>query len=342
MTTFIGVDPHKATHTAVAVDDREVELARITVRASRSQADELRAWAGQFDDPAWAVEAARGLGYGVAQGLVSAGEHVIDVPPVLAARVRTLGSGASDKTDRNDARAVAICARRDPSLLAVTATDHTRALALVAHRHRDLARRKTKQASRLHALFAELTPGGLAGSMSLTRANALIDRVEPVDAVDELRVEIAHELVAEIADLDAQMKRSQRRVAAAVEASATSLTDIVGIGPIGAATIAGAVGDPTRFGTRDQFASFNGTAPVAASSGPNVRHRLNMRGNRRVNHALHVAAICQLRRPGPGRTYFDRKVAEGKTSKEAIRCLKRRISNAAWRALQNDAAHQQR
>lgn len=342
MTTMIGIDPHKATHTAVAIDSDEVELDRITVAASARQGDELRAWAERFDEHRWAVEAARGMGYGVAQHLVAAGEDVLDVPPVLAARVRTLGSGSSDKTDRNDARSVAVCALRDPSLRRVAPTDHTRALALVASRHRDLARRTAKTKSRLHALLAELTPGGLAGHMSLTRANALVESIEPTDAIDDVRLEIAGELLDELDTLDAAMRASRRRVATAVDATATTLVDIVGIGAIGAATILGAIGDPDRFRTRAQFASYNGTAPIAASSGPNTRHRLNMRGNRDINHVLHIAAINQLRGLGPGRAYYDRKKNEGKTTKEAIRCLKRSISDAVWRALRDDAAHQPR
>lgn len=342
MVTMIGIDPHKATHTAVAIDSDEVELGRITVDASPRQGDELRTWAGRFDEPRWAVEAARGMGYGVAQHLVAAGEDVVDVPPVLAARTRVLGSGSSDKTDRNDARSVAVCALRDPSLQRVAPTDHTRALALVANRHRDLARRTTQTKSRLHALLAELTPGGLAGTMSLTRANALLEGIEAADAIDEVRLAIAGELITELAELDRAMRVSRQRVATAVDATGTTLVDIVGIGAIGAATILGAVGDPGRFGTRAQFASYNGTAPVAASSGPNTRHRLNLRGNRDINHVLHVAAINQLRGLGPGRAYYDRKKLEGKSTKEAIRCLKRRISDAVWRALRDDAARHTR
>jgi transposase len=132
------------------------------------------------------------------------------------------------------------------------------------------------------------------------------------------------------------VKSSTRRLDQLVKATGTTLTDIVGIGPVGAATILGAVGHAERFATRDRFASFNGTAPLAASSGPTTRHRLNPTGNRRVNYALHIAAINQLRRPGPGRDHYDRKRAEGKTHKEAIRSLKRQLSNTVWRHLRDD------
>ena len=151
------------------------------------------------------------------------------------------------------------------------------------------------------------------------------------------RVLIATELVADIARLDATLKASKKRVEHAVSASGTTLTNIVGIGPINAATILGYSGDIDRFATKAQFASYNGTASSSeASSGGRVRRRLNPRGNRKINHALHVAAICQLRYDGEGRSYYDRKIAEGKSSKEAIRALKRRISDRVFRVVVDD------
>ena len=133
------------------------------------------------------------------------------------------------------------------------------------------------------------------------------------------------------------LKASKKRVEQAVSASGTTLTSIVGVGPINAATIIGYSGDIGRFTSKAQFASYNGTAPIEASSGGRVRHRLNPRGNRKINHALHVAAVCQLRYDGEGRAYYDRKIAEGKSSKEAIRALKRRISDRVFRVLIADA-----
>jgi transposase len=155
--------------------------------------------------------------------------------------------------------------------------------------------------------------------------------------VTRQRVVIATELVDDITRLETQMKASKRRIRIAVAASGTSLITIPGIGPIGAAIILGSVGDIARFPTAGHFASYNATAPTGASSGDKKRHRLNPRGNRKLNHALHIAAICQLRYPGEGRDYYQKKIAEGKTSKEAIRALKRRISNLVYRRLTADA-----
>ena len=144
----------------------------------------------------------------------------------------------------------------------------------------------------------------------------------------------------DIARLDHTLKASKQRIAVAVEASSTSLTGIVGVGPIGAATIIGHTKDVTRFPTRGHYASYNATAPIEASSGGNTRHRLNLRGNRILNHAIHIAAITQLRHDTNGRAYFDKKIAEGKTPKEAIRALKRRISDAVYRRLIADTNNQ--
>jgi transposase len=136
---------------------------------------------------------------------------------------------------------------------------------------------------------------------------------------------------------------TSRRIRAAVLVSGTSLTELFGIGPIIAAMLIGYSGDIARFANRDHYAAYNGTAPVEFSSGGRTVHRLSQRGNRNLNHALHMAAICQTRHPhAEGRAYVDRKVAAGKTKREAIRALKRRISNAVYRQLVIDASRHSR
>jgi transposase len=157
-----------------------------------------------------------------------------------------------------------------------------------------------------------------------------------VGETTQCRVLIAREVVDDIARLDDALKASKSRIADAVAASGTSVTDIVGIGPIGAATIIGYTKDVTRFPTRGHYATYNATASIEVSSAGNTRHRLNLRGNRILNHAIHIAAVTQLRHDTIGRIYFDRKIAEGKTPKEAIRALKRRISDAIYKSLVAD------
>ena len=337
MSVMIGIDPHKGSHTAVVIDGDEVVIDKIRVRASASQVVELQEWALRYEDRCWAVESARGLGYLLSQQLVAAGERVLDVPPMMASRVRVLGSGKSQKNDPNDARSVAVAALRHPALTMVVADDHTRVLGLLAKRHRDVARLKNKAACRLHALLAEVAAGGLASEMTVNKANSLLEKVVVTDEVTRQRIMIATELVDDIARLDTQMRASKKRIAAAVTASGTSLCDIRGIGPIGAAMILGSVRDIGRFPSKGHFASYNATAPIEASSGNKTRHRLNPRGNRKLNHVLHIAAVSQLRYPSEGRDYYQKKLAEGKTSKEAIRALKRRISDVVYRQLKEDA-----
>ncbi len=144
MSVRIGIDPHKGSHTAVVIDSDEVVIEEIRVKASATQLGELQEWAVGYEDRSWAVESARGLGYLLSQQLVAAGERVLDVPPMMASRVRVLGSGKSHKNDPNDARSVAIAALRHPDLVVVVADDNTRVLGLLAKRHRDVARLKNK------------------------------------------------------------------------------------------------------------------------------------------------------------------------------------------------------
>jgi len=169
--TMIGIDPHKATHTAVAINDNETVLDEFTLRASAGQAEQLRDWAAGFDKPRWAIESANGLGYLVAQQLVAAGETVFDVPPVLASRVRLMGSGRSQKNDPNDARSVAIAALRSDRLAVVRRDDHARVLRLLAKRHRDMARLRNKHCTRLHALLLELAAGGISSEITVPKGS---------------------------------------------------------------------------------------------------------------------------------------------------------------------------
>jgi transposase len=312
-------------------------LDEFKLRASKVQASRLREWAGRFDNPQWAVESANGLGYLLAQQLVAAGEVVFDVSPALASRVRVLGSGRSQKNDTNDACSVAIAALRSDRPVRVRPDDHARVLRLLVKRHRDMAQLRAKHCVRLHALLAELEPGGIGSTITVSKAKQLVNTVRDDGTPTRYRMLIAEELIADIARLDTTLAGSKKRITAAVTASGTSLCDIYGVGPIGAAQIIGYVGDINRFPTRARFAAYNGTAPIEASSGGRTRHRLNQRGNRKLNHAIHIAAVTQFRNQSEGRIFYDRKITEGKTHKEAIRALKRRISDRVYRHLVADA-----
>ena len=334
MSVIIGVDPHKATHTAVAIDRTEAELARARVRATRKQVPQLLRWAEPLGERTWAVESAGGLGYLLSQQLVASGETVLDVPSTLAARIRVLGSGRSDKNDPNDALSVAIAALRTPALGEVVVADHSEVLRLLAKRNIDIGNHRTRVVCRLHNLLMELAPGGIAKELNASDAIAFLERIETANPAGAARRDQATELLADVQRLDEQLKASHRRIRTAVAASETSLTELFGVGPIIACYLIGFTGDIGRFASRDAYAAYNGTAPVERSSAGRVVHRVSQRGNRRLNHALHLAAICQIRQPhSDGRAYFERKLAEGKTKKDAIRSLKRHISNAVYRQL---------
>jgi len=186
---------------------------------------------------------------------------------------------------------------------------------------------------RLHALLAAIRPGGARRQLTAAKASAMLTGIRPATAVERGRKAQAQELVGDIRRLDAQLKASKRTIAEALVLVPTSIGELSGVGPIAAAIILAHTGDVRRFGSEDDFASYNGTAPIDASSGPKKRHRLNPRDNRQLNHAMHIIAVSPISHAGPGRDYYERKLAEGKSTKEAMRALKRQISNAVYRLL---------
>lgn len=342
---MIGIDPHKRTHTAVAIDHGERVLGERLVRATGAQVPELLEWAKRLDggDRLWAIESAGGLGYLLAQQLLAAGEQVVDIPATLASRVRLLGSGRSEKNDPNDARSVAIAALRATELVPVRVEDHATVLRLLSRRHTELSWAYSKTACRFHALVADLMPGGIGKELVVSQARTLLEGLEPAGVVAVERHGLVVEMLDELERLNLQRKTLRRRIGVAVTASGTTVTEVFGIAEVGAAVILGQVGDVARFPTADRFAAYNGTAPIEWSSG-NPKHptrRLSRRGNRTLNHVIHIAAVTQLRHPhSPGRGFYDRKRAEGMTSRSAVRAMKRRISDAVYRRLVADAARQ--
>jgi transposase len=335
---MIGVDPHKASHTAVAISGAEEPLGELRVRACVAQAERLLAWAAAWPERAWAVEGAGGTGHLLAQQLVSAGERVLDVQPKLGARVRLLAAGDVNKNDPNDARSVAVAALRSAGVREVRADDHAAVLKIWSKRYRDLGRTRTQVVCRLHAVLCELIPGGVPKVITTARAARVLRAIRPDGAVQAARCELAADLLDDLRRIDARIRETRKKLAVTVAAAGTSLTALFGVGPVIAAAVIGDVRDVSRFGGRDRFAAYNGTAPVEVSSGPRKVYRLSRRGNRRLNHAIHMAAITQIRhRHSQGRAYYDKKLAEGKTPKEALRALKRQVSNAIFGCLQADA-----
>ena len=338
MVTTIGIDPDKATHTAVAINGSETVLGEITIPADQHQTGKLIDWASPLngDGRLWAVEAAGGLGYLLSQQLIANGEQVVDVPPVLASRVRLLGSGRSEKNGPNDARSVAIAALRQPDLARVRGEDHTQVLRMLAKRHLELTGLRTQAACRLHSVLMQLRPGGMARRLSAKQASRMLQGMRNLDPIGEQRRMMARTHLADIRRYDRDIKANRILIRQAVVASKTTVTDVYGVGPIVAAFLIGYTGDIGRFASAGHYAAYNGTAPIEVSSGGKKRHRLSMRGNRKLNHAIHMAAITQIRHDTAGRVYYDKKRAEGKTKKEALRALKRRVSTVVYQRLITD------
>jgi transposase len=322
---IIGVDPHRGSHVAVVLDDHEQIQDQLMVTANRLQQRRLLEWASRFEPHVWAIEGASGTGALLAQQLVAAGERVLDVPPALAARVRLLDNEQRSKTDRHDARSVAVAARRKRSLRAVAPEDHVAVLRLLAKRHHELVAGRTRAVCRLHSTLCYLAEGHFPKRLRADQAAAILSRIHASNEIARHRKAVAREHLAEVRRFDTALAELDTRIRNAVAASGSSVTAVHGVGPIMAAYLIGYTGDIRRFPSAGHYARYNGTAPIDASSGNHIRHRLNPDGNRQLNHALYIAALGQISHDTPGRDYYLRKQAEGHTRKEALRSLKRRI-----------------
>jgi transposase len=336
MPVMIGVDPHKASHTAAALDEHGRLLGQQRVPATLDGYQMLREWAARWPQRCWAVEGAHGVGRPVAQRLVGDGEPVLDVPAKLAARVRVLSVGHGRKSDPDDAVSVAVAARNAPWLRQVEVEDQATVLHLLTKRRQDLVAARTQTINRLHRLLMDLVPGGTRRNLTANRAAALLAAITPVGEPAVTRWQLAAELVADVRQLEQRIAAVESRIKTAVAQANTSLLGLFGVGPVLAATFLGEVGDVRRFPTKHHFATHTGTAPLEASSGQVIRHRLSRAGDRKLNHALYMMAMVQVRRPSTGQVYYRRKLAEGKSPKEALRCLKRRLSDAVYRCLLAD------
>jgi transposase len=334
---IIGVDPHKLSATIEVVDRSERLLGSGRFATDKVGYAAMRSYTKTWPDRVWAVEGANGAGRPLAQRLLEAGEHVVDVPAKLAARVRLFDTGHNRKTDALDAHSVAVVAVRTSNLRVLKVDGELEVLRMLTDRREALTRRRVQTVCRVQALLAELLPGQVKHDITALQAKAMLARVRPRDVAGKTRRRIAAEEIAELAAVDAKIKKSTAELKDLVLARRSRLMNIHGVGPVVAARILADVGDVARFADRNRFASWTGTAPLDASSGEQNRHRLSRAGNRRLNHMIHIAAITQLRLDTEGRAYYRAKRAAGKKHKEALRCLKRRISDAIYRQLVLDA-----
>jgi transposase len=332
------MDPHKRSATIEVLDERERVLDQGRFTTDRDGYRDMLAIGRRHPDRLWAIEGCNGIGRHIAQRLVADGEPVVDVPAKLSARARVFSTGQGRKTDPVDAHSVALVGLRSTTdLRVITVDDATVALRLLVDRRDELGVARTQALNRLHRLLLELLPGGAKKYLSVDQAKALLATVRPRDVVGKTRRRLAAELITELVAIDRRIKTANQELHALIEATGSSLRELSGIGPSGAARLLGDVGDITRFSDKARFASWNGTAPLDASSGDQQRHRLSRAGNRRINRVLHIMAIVALRNDTEGRAYYRRKVAAGKTHREALRCLKRRLSDIVYNQMRDDA-----
>ncbi len=275
----IGMDPHKRSATIEVLDERENVLAAGRFGTDRDGYRQLLAAGRKWPQRVWAVEGCPGVGRHLAQRLVADGEPVVDVPAKLSARARVFSTGQGRKTDATDAHSVAVVALRTSGLRSVQVDDATVALRLLVDRRDELGAARTLTVNRLHRLLVELVPGGAKKFLSATQAKALLAAVRPRDVVGKTRRQLAAELIGELETIDKRIKAAKKQLTELVEATGSTLLELNGIGPSGAARLLGDIGDVSRFPSRGHFASWNGTAPIDASSGEQRRHRLSRAGN---------------------------------------------------------------
>lgn len=331
----LGVDAHKRTHTVVAIDDTGRHLAERTVAATGAGHLELVRWARRFGERRWALEDCRHLSRRLEADLLRAGEAVVRVPPKLMAGARR-SSREPGKSDPIDATAVARAALREPELPTAVLDGPERELRLLVDHREDLVAERTRAVNRLRWHLHELMPGTEPAPRSLDR-QVVLDELERrlADEVGTV-ARLARELVVHVRALTARINALEREIAALAARLAPTLLALTGCGALTAAKLVGETAGVSRFRGRAAFARHNGTAPVPVWSGNQVRHRLSRGGNRQLNAAIHRIAVTQLQRPGPGQDYLARRRLAGDTKTEAIRALRRRISDEVWRRMRHD------
>jgi transposase len=337
-----GIDTHKDTLAVAVIDPGGRPVVVTELANTEAGFDDLEQFLERHAVTRVGIEGSGNYGRGAAVRLVLAGGiEVVEVPPSLTSRERS-GRPGQGKTDPIDAVAIARITAREPGLppvrLAVGEAADLRAL---ADYRAQLVAERTALANRTHAELHGLRPGYQSTVPRLTGPTFIAAARDLLAGDDSVRARLIRRRLARLAELTAEIREVTDLIAAEVERVDTHLTGLYGVGPVAAATILGEIADIRRYRSRHAFASANGTAPLPANSGRTTRrHRLNRSGNRTLNRVLYTMAITQIRADTEGRAYYQRKRAEGKTSREALRCLKRRLSDLIYKTLHEDlAAH---
>lgn len=338
----LGIDAHKRCHTVVVVDDAGRELGSKTTNATTTEAHlELMRWAVRFDGPrVWAVEDCRHLSRRLEADLLAAGERIVRVPPKLMAHARD-AARTYGKSDPIDALAVARAALRHPDLPTAQLDGPARELRLLVDHREDLVKDRTGHINRLRWHLHELDPAWDPTTRSLIRYKHLAVVADRLAVLDGVVARVARDLVARIIELTVAVNALEREITERVALLAPTLVELVGVGALTAAKIVAEVADVRRFKSKDAFARHNGTAPLPVWSGNRERHRLSRTGNRQLNAAIHRIAITQKRCHDDARAYLERRHQLGNTTTEALRALKRRLSDVVFRALIADTEQSQ-
>lgn len=333
----IGADLHKRWHTAVAVDGQGRKLGERTVRATDAGHLDLRDWADQWTERRWALEDCRHLSRRLESDLVRAGESVVRVPTKLMAGARR-SSREPGKSDPIDALAVARAALREPDLPTARLDGPEREVRLLVDHRDDLVAERTRAQNRLRWHLHELAPGDEPAARSLDRRRVLDDLEERLAGLEGVVARIAREHVMRVRELTVAIDRLEREIATLVASLAPTLLALPGCGALTGAKLVGETAGIGRFRSAAAFARHDGTAPIPVWSGNVTHHRLSRGGNRQLNAALHRIAITQIRLVGPGKDYLAKRMAAGDTKTEAIRALRRRISDEVFRRMRLDEA----
>jgi transposase len=333
----LGIDAHKRTHTVVAVDEAGRQLGvRVTKTTSTAAHLDLVRWADRFGpDRSWAVEDCRHLSRRLEADLLAAGEQIVRVPPKLMAHCRD-SARTYGKSDPIDALAVARAALREPGLPAARLDGPERELRLLTDHREDLVADRTRMMNRLRWHLHELDPDWDPAPRTLTRRKTMTVVQARLAGTGGLTARLAAELAARITALTAGINDLEKEIAVLARQLAPSLLAVPGVAELTAAKIVAQTADARRFKSKDAYARHNGTAPLPVWSGNQVRHRLSRTGNRQLNCAIHRIAVTQTRCHPPAQAYLKARIAAGNTKREALRALKRRLSDIVYHALLAD------
>jgi transposase len=332
---MIGIDAHKRCHTVVVVDERGRELAQRTTGTSSSDHLELVAWAARHGQRVWAVEDCRHLSRRLERDLLAAGERILRVPPKLMANARD-AARSFGKSDPIDALAVARAALREPDLPLARLDGPEREVRLLVDHREDLVQERTRIISRLRWHLHELDPAGGAVPRSLKHVRNLDLLAKRLAGVEGTVARIARDLTERCRSLTIAITQLEREISQLIEKLAPTLLAICGCGPLTAAKIVGETAGIERFKSPNAYARHNGTAPLPVWSSNRARHRLSRTGNRQLNAAIHRIALTQAHWHPPAKAMIARRRANGDGGLEALRVLKRRLSDVVYRALRAD------